>query len=693
MCRKIEAMNGLWRTVGLVLLMLPALSHGQQFHKLWQFDDVYRRSDFSAAAFIKNDRTVFVRSTVPDEEPWFPYNLQTVECFDAFGNSVWMYQMPDPGWSAKSILTTTDDRIYINFGYCILALNQDGQFVWRQNIPAGLDMRGMRIFGDKLFVVGEDRTDLQNRRATYFAFNRHTGNSVYSRLLLGPANSFYDEMKATVAHAFFKYEHPDGGSVVAKIDAATGDVVGSYWDPGRQIQRMTVDSQGMVYVGINKSSPLNWSLRKVNGSGTGSFTAAYDRTLPMHAGPICLSKGFLYTNSYGSGESYGTFFKIDPATGADVFSVEMTSAYEAPVSMSADKYGRLYMEWFHWRGGSGGGFIHSIDPATGERLHTASLSSYYDPTLEPQSSTSFAFNSNAELFVASGRSNSYGRAARYIQTMEPQPDAYSVDAGEVLTTNGNGVTANDRYVSPSLTVVSLVTPPALGTLTLAANGEFTYDATGVPPGPQSFTYRVARQTVSATQTATIAVEHGPFSLTLAKYVIAGQNSTLGTVRVSSPGPARIVTLADNSSLVSTPSSVTIPANQTSAGFRVQVQAVIAQINTTVFATLGNVTRSVPLRLTPLVPTAMQFTPSSTVVGGNTVSCRVVINGVAGPNGRVLSIYDNSNYCETPTQVVVPAGATSVTFEIPTTHPTSLQQAKITAAVTAGSCTATLRIVP
>ncbi len=674
----------------LALALMPAIAPGQLFNELWRIDDSFQRSDYSAAAFIKNDRTVFVRSTADLEEPYTP-GPQSVECVDAFGNSVWTYQMADLGWSTKSVLTTNDDRIYINFGYCILALTQDGEFVWRYDLPATLDMRAMRIFGDKLFIVGTDFATPNQPQATYMALNRQVGTLDYVHGNPGYIGYYdVDELKASGPSAFFKFTHPEyGGSIIIKIEAATGDALGFYLDPGKTINRMTVDSQSMLYVGIRMAS--GWSLRKVDCSGAGSYPPIYDRTLPLHPGPICLSKGFLYTISYEGAESYGTFYKINPATGADVLTAEMLSEYQSPMAISADKYGRLYVHWQYGRASQVRNTIESIDP-TGGRLHYATLSDYYTFGWEPYSSTSFAFNSNAELFVASGRYNVSGHAARHIQSMELQPDAYSVNAGETLTTSGNGVAVNDRYVYLPLSVVTVVTPPAQGVLTMQPNGEFSYVATGAPLGTQTFTYRITRQTFSATQSVTITVLPGPFALSLNKYSLAGQNSTIGTVRVATVGAARTMTLRDNSSLVSMPLAVTIPAGQTAVSFRVQVQAVNAQINTTIFASLGGLTRSVPLRLVPLTPTALLFTPSI-VVGGNTVSCRIVINGVAGPGGRTISVYDDSAYCHTPAQVVVPAGATSVTFTIQTTQPPTALYVKVTASVSAGTAAATMRITP
>ncbi|MEQ1935156.1 MAG: hypothetical protein ABL962_14950, partial [Fimbriimonadaceae bacterium] len=121
-------------------------------------------------------------------------------------------------------------------------------------------------------------------------------------------------------------------------------------------------------------------------------------------------------------------------------------------------------------------------------------------------------------------------------------------------------------------------------------------------------------------------------------------------------------------------------------------AITSTVVTTIFAKRGNLTRSQALTLMPLIPTALVFTPSQ-VTGGSSTSCRVVINGVAGPGGRIISILDNSQFASTPSMVTVPAGATDVTFPIPTTSVTSIKYVTVTARVSAGEKTGTFRINP
>ncbi len=184
-----------------------------------------------------------------------------------------------------------------------------------------------------------------------------------------------------------------------------------------------------------------------------------------------------------------------------------------------------------------------------------------------------------------------------------------------------------------------------------------------------------------------------FTFALNKTQVAGQNSVKGTITLdNSASQSTVFTTFDNSSLVNTPATVTVAANALFKDFQITVTAVNSSINTAVSAKLGAVTKTVPLTLIPLVPTALAFTPNP-VVGGNPVSARVVINGVAGPGGRTVAVFDNSTYTTMPSTVVVPAGATQVFFTITTTHPTAVQTVTVTARVSAGEKTATFRINP
>lgn len=184
-----------------------------------------------------------------------------------------------------------------------------------------------------------------------------------------------------------------------------------------------------------------------------------------------------------------------------------------------------------------------------------------------------------------------------------------------------------------------------------------------------------------------------FTFTLNKTSVAGQNSVQGTITMDeAPVANTTFTTYDNSSLANTPATVTVTAGTTVKNFQITVTAVTSPINTIVYAKRNNVTQSKPLTLTPLIPTALSFTPNP-ATGGQTVSAKVVINGVAGPGGRTIAIFDNSPFATSPSTVVVPAGATSVTFPISTMSVTAPKVVTVTARVSAGEKTGTFRINP
>lgn len=184
-----------------------------------------------------------------------------------------------------------------------------------------------------------------------------------------------------------------------------------------------------------------------------------------------------------------------------------------------------------------------------------------------------------------------------------------------------------------------------------------------------------------------------FTFTLNKTSVAGQNSVQGTITLGETQTSPTVfSTYDNSSLVTTPATVTVPTSTLLKNFQITVVAVTSPINTLIYAKYGSVTQSKPLTLAPLIPTSVSCTPNP-VTGGQTTTGRIVINGVAGPGGRTIAVFDNSPNATTPSTVVVPAGASQVTFPIPTTAVTSVKNVTITARVSAGEKTGTFRINP
>ena len=85
-------------------------------------------------------------------------------------------------------------------------------------------------------------------------------------------------------------------------------------------------------------------------------------------------------------------------------------------------------------------------------------------------------------------------------------DSYNVNEGATLTvTSLTGVLANDTDADNDPLTATIATQPSNGTVTLNANGSFTYIHNGSETTTDSFTYSVSDGSTSATGTVTITV--------------------------------------------------------------------------------------------------------------------------------------------------------------------------------------------
>ena len=137
-------------------------------------------------------------------------------------------------------------------------------------------------------------------------------------------------------------------------------------------------------------------------------------------------------------------------------------------------------------------------------------------------------------------------------------DAYTAAEGTTLTVPAAGVLANDIDPNHLPLTPSVVAQPAHGTLTLNADGSFTYIPTAGYSGPDSFTYRDADGRATS-NTATV-------SLTVAATPPVAVNDTYaaaeGTTLIVPAASGVLANDTDANGLPLTPSVVTQPAHGT-----------------------------------------------------------------------------------------------------------------------------------
>lgn len=154
--------------------------------------------------------------------------------------------------------------------------------------------------------------------------------------------------------------------------------------------------------------------------------------------------------------------------------------------------------------------------------------------------------------------NSEGRtgiATRTItlQRVEPQPDAYAFDEGEVLFVDAPGVLANDSVASPQGLDVQQVDAPAWGTLHLEDDGSFVFQPdTPDRNGTTTFHYRlVSNGITSATVAVTLTVRPVNDTPTPDDSYLTDENVQ---VNVSAPGLLGNDTDVDSTTLQAQPTA-------------------------------------------------------------------------------------------------------------------------------------------
>ncbi len=146
-----------------------------------------------------------------------------------------------------------------------------------------------------------------------------------------------------------------------------------------------------------------------------------------------------------------------------------------------------------------------------------------------------------------------------------RPESYTTAEDTTLTVPAPGLLANDTDVDGDVLAAVQVTGPAHGTLTLNANGSFSYTPAANYNGPDSFTYRAsdgADESATATVSLTVTlvndapvVSDQSFAVGL---VLALPGTTVGTVRATDVDDGDTLTyqiLSGNVSLLGPPFSI------------------------------------------------------------------------------------------------------------------------------------------
>ncbi len=224
------------------------------------------------------------------------------------------------------------------------------------------------------------------------------------------------------------------------------------------------------------------------------------------------------------------------------------------------------------------------------------------------------------------------------------------------------------------------------TFTLSSNNAAAtpVNAVTMPEGATSVNFAIGTVEVAANVTATISARTGAgaagsatllvlsptnLALSLDPEVVVGSISSTATVSIDGVAPAgghQVSVSSSDPSIASVPSTVTIPAGQTSTTFTITTFSVRDDVNVTI--SVSNQNSSADAFLLVLAPTPVQITFNPIEVrGGATAQGVVTLDAPAPVGGLVVDIFaDTPTYATTPTATItIPAGARTGFFTVNT----------------------------
>lgn len=227
----------------------------------------------------------------------------------------------------------------------------------------------------------------------------------------------------------------------------------------------------------------------------------------------------------------------------------------------------------------------------------------------------------------------------------------------------------------------------------------------IPQGSVSFTtpVTVATKLVAAptsvdiraeldgdAKTARLNVRPWMESFTLGTNAIPGGEIVNATITISQAAPAGgiPVTMDADSTLVTLPANLTIPAGQTSITFGIPTAGVDVVTDVNITATIGGVGVTQPLQLLPPIVESLTIAPDR-VSGGEVTTGFIRIQGLAGPNTIVSLSQTGTTSVTIPATVQIPQGDDEVEFSIQTNFVSTNSSVVITALLNGSTATDTL----
>ncbi|MEA4931871.1 MAG: Ig-like domain-containing protein, partial [Anaerolineaceae bacterium] len=287
---------------------------------------------------------------------------------------------------------------------------------------------------------------------------------------------------ATVASISYK-----GTTYTWYVPAGQTELQGSNWRDASGTTLVRVITAEALAGLIDPAVGITLTLSDVFHTETVIFRFVINDTIaPTIAGMVANGAG-----TYGDVAAVGTTFTVDQ--GYTVASITLTMS--EPVTVTAGTEVTLAGVPYGLVTVSADGLTLTVTPYAGNEV--ASLIGTFNFVIPAGSVKDLAGNALTTL-----------EATLVVNNVAPVAvdDAYTVAEDGVLTVEARGVLTNDTDFDPTILTAVKVSDPANGTLTLNADGSFTYTPAANYHGTDTFTYKANDGTLdSKTATVTITV--------------------------------------------------------------------------------------------------------------------------------------------------------------------------------------------
>ncbi len=422
---------------------------------------------------------------------------------------------------------------------------------------------------------------------------------------------------------------------------------------------------------------------------TPMFVAAHNLHLSMSA------QGITYLCAAGDGGAPGSNALYYPDEDPEVLSVGGTSVN---TDASGNRISEVVWDWgFSQTGGTGGGGGWSINPDPFNLLPSYQKGNGVPTNISyrllPDISLDADPNTGYQVFILGSLEQNWGGTSCASPTA-----AGALAASEQMIIANGGMPADSAGHQRLGRINDLIysfngDPTVFYDITSGNNG---YLPNGVlsSAGPGWDTASGWGAMIFSGFVARVLNYPPEASVTLSPSAVQGGSSSKGTVTFASPVGAASATvyLKSSSSFATLPASITVNKGQASANFTVNTAGVTAVTSVTITATAAGSTQTATLTINPAALQGLSLA-STTLVGGNSTTGTVTLNGPAGPGGATINLSTTSTAAITPATVVIPQGSSSATFPVTSSGESTTVSAMIIATFGAATYSQTLTVSP